>query len=186
MVVVSLKASTLKVTGALAALAVVVAAACWEGGFANNAVNSIGGVIVSNQTVTSAVDVSTNAKRVNFLKSLGWAVSGEPIEVIEVVIPTQFDEVYNKYNTIQRAQGYDLTQYKGARAKRWSYEIRNYPGGGTGVRANLLEYNGILIGGDISSVAINGFMRGLRATSAKTGITPEQADIVAETFKRNG
>lgn len=189
MFVLSLRASTLKVTAALAALAIVVAAAFWEGGVAHTATDSVREVTVSQPGSSAAaangVDVSTNALRVAFLNKLGWKVNSEPVEVAEVIIPQTWGTVYKKYNTIQKEQGYDLTQYRGARAKRWTYTVTNYPGVAEGVRANLLVVNGRLIGGDVSSVALNGFMQGLASGTVKTGIKPAQADIVTETFNKN-
>jgi hypothetical protein len=187
MFVLSLKASTLKVTAALAALAIVIAAAFWEGGVARTLTDTAQGAAVSKPASATGVakcpDLSTNMLRVAFLKSLGWQVDSEPAEVVEVIIPQTFNAVYNNYNAIQKAQGCDLTQYRGVRAKRWTYTVTNYPGAAEGVRANLLIYNNRLIGGDISSVSINGFMQGLAAGNVKTGIEPSQADIVAETFR---
>lgn len=187
MFVLSLKASTLKLAAALAALAVVVAAAFWEGGVARTAPDTVREAAGSGAAVSavSGAEVSTNAQRVTFLKSLGWQVDDDPVEVVEVVIPKTFNAVYNNYNAIQKAQGFDLLPYRGTRAKRWTYNVKNYPGATAGVRANLLVYNGRLIGGDVSSVAINGFMQGLKPGNASTGISPSQADIVAETFKEN-
>ena len=68
-----------------------------------------------------------------------------------------------KYNEIQKAQNLDLTPYAGKRAKRWTYNIKNYPGyeGDSGtVQANILVYEGAVIGGDICSTELDGFMQG--------------------------
>ena len=70
---------------------------------------------------------------------------------------------YEKYNEIQKAQNLDLTPYAGKRAKRWTYNIKNYPGyeGDSGtVQANILVYEGAVIGGDICSTELDGFMQG--------------------------
>lgn len=187
MLVISLRASTLKVAAALAALGVVVAAACWEGG----AVRTVAEIPMQESSVSATAqvtDASTNAGRIAFLKSFGWEVSSDPVEVVEVTIPETFNAVYTNYNSIQKTQGYDLTQYKGKRIKRWTYDIKNYPNSTQPVRANLLVYNGKVIGGDVSSVAINGFMQGFakKTTNVKTGIKPSQADIVSQTFATGG
>lgn len=102
-------------------------------------------------------------QRIAFLSQFGWNVKEDPIEVEEVVIPENFDEVYEKYNQIQKEQELDLTPYKGMRVKRWTYEILNYPGykSDSGcIRANLLVYNGLVVGGDICSAELGGFMHG--------------------------
>lgn len=184
MFVLSLRASTLKVTAALAALAIVVAAACWEG----NSVRMSADVPVQGSAVSTVVqniDASTNDGRLVFLKNYGWEVDSSPVEVVEVIIPQTFNSVYSNYNSIQKLQGFDLTKFKGDRVKRWTYNVKNYPGGVQNVRANLLVYNNKVVGGDVSSVALNGFMQGLSIKAAKTqaAIKPSQADIVAETLK---
>lgn len=185
MFIVSLRVSTLKIAAVLAALAVVVATAFWEGGVAREMTESIDETTATGSAVEAAkyIQLSTNEQRVAFLESLGWQVDSNPVEVAEVIIPQTFNDVYKNYNSIQKAQGYDLSKFRGVRAKRWTYNLKNYSGASEGVRANLLIYNNMLIGGDISSVALNGFMQGLKKNSAQTSIKPSKADIVAETFK---
>lgn len=182
MFVVSFRASLLKAAAIVIALSVIIATAMWEGGIAGTAVNSESEVKAAS-VLGGGIDFSSNKNRVGFLKNLGWKVSDNPVEVVEITIPQTFGKVYNNYNSIQRAQGFDLSEYKGKRAKRWTYSISNYPGINEGVRANLIVYDGSLIGGDVSSVKTNGFMQGLRTANVKTGISNSDADIVSETFK---
>lgn len=101
-------------------------------------------------------------ERLAFLAQFGWDVGEDPIEVAEVIIPAQFDEVYSKYNEIQEEQSLDLKLYANERVKRWTYSVKNYPGfeEDLSIRANLLVYEGRVIGGDICSVALDGFMHG--------------------------
>ncbi len=101
-------------------------------------------------------------ERLNFASRFGYTVNPEPYEVQEVKIPEEFDEVYKEYNNIQLEQGLDLTDYKGCSVKKWTYTITNYPGyeNTDTVRINMLVYKGRVIGGDVSSVAIDGFMTG--------------------------
>ena len=103
-------------------------------------------------------------ERLEFLTSLGWEADAEPVEVAEIIIPAEFDEVYTEYNELQKEQGFDLEVYCGLRVKRWTYRITNlegYPETSDCIRANLLVYDGIIIGGDICSVELDGFMKGL-------------------------
>ncbi len=114
----------------------------------------------------SAVTVgnaSTGATELlDFISTYGWEVKQEPDEVREVVIPAEFDEVYTNYNSIQTAQGLDLTPFKGQRVKKWTYTVTNYPGYETEdcIKINILVYEGCVIGGDICSVKLDGFMHG--------------------------
>ena len=121
-------------------------------------------------------DISIRAEneqeRIAFLSQYGWDVREEPVKVEEVLIPNEFDDVYTNYNEIQLKQGFDLNPYKGCRAKRWTYTILNYPDSDGiqptdgSVRANLLIYDGVVIGGDVCSVALDGFMHGSEPDSS--------------------
>lgn len=105
--------------------------------------------------------VKNNEDRLTFIRSFGWETATEPIEIEEVLIPTVFDEVYEQYNLLQKENGYDLTAYMGKRVKRYTYQITNYPDKPEeNVRVNLLVYNNRVIGGDVSSTSLSGFMHG--------------------------
>lgn len=151
---ISVKSSTLKTVAVIAAVAVLA---------------TIGGVYAVNKSHSAPVSkmngvvfkAETAEERLAFLSQFGWEVDEEPAEVKEVIIPQEFDDVYNQYNIIQKEQNLDLEKYKGARVKCWSYNVKNYPGyeNSTGViKANMLIFDGVVIGGDISSTALSGFM----------------------------
>ncbi len=102
----------------------------------------------------------TNEQRLAFIESFGWEVQAEPVEVMEVIIPKEFDEVYTDYNAIQKMQGCDLSNFAGKRCKRYSYEIVNYPNQPENVRINILVINNKIVGGDVASIDAGGFMHG--------------------------
>lgn len=104
------------------------------------------------------VSAQDEAGRVQFLEQFGWQVSPEPVEVSEIVIPVQFNEVYEQYNLLQKEHGLDLKPYAGKTCKKWVYQVTNYPDPNESVRATLLIVDGKVIGGDLSSVALDGFM----------------------------
>ena len=108
------------------------------------------------------------AERTAFLSQFGWKISEDPAEISEVIIPADFDAGYLEYAAMNKAQGLDLELYKGMRAKRWTYDILNYPGleNQTGVQANLLIYEGRVIGGDICSLEQGGFMHSFERPEA--------------------
>lgn len=119
------------------------------------------------------VSAKDNPARLAFLSQFGWTANEEPVEICEIIIPAEFNDTYEKYNAIQKAQGLDLSKYRGKTCKRWTYEITNYPKKDVGtVRANLLVLDNKVIGGDISTAALNGFMHGF--------VYPEQ-DAVSST-----
>lgn len=107
-----------------------------------------------------SIEAENAEQRTAFAEQFGWDIDAEPVEVREVVIPSQFGEVYEKYNKIQLEQGFDLAQYKGERAKRWTYRVTNYPGTTDVVYINILVRDGVVIGGDVCSTALDGFMHG--------------------------
>lgn len=102
----------------------------------------------------------TNEQRIAFIETFGWEAEAEPAEVMEVIIPKEFDDLYKEYNSIQKMQGCDLSGYAGKRCKRYSYSILNYPGQKENVRVNLLVSNNKIIGGDVCSLEPGGFMHG--------------------------
>lgn len=104
--------------------------------------------------------LSTNEERRDFLRRFGWETSEEPIEIVEITIPAEFNEVYKNYNDIQKKQGFNLEQYKSKSAKRYTYQIKNYPNVSDEVRANLIIADDRLIGGDVMTTRLNGFMHG--------------------------
>lgn len=119
-------------------------------------------------TPTSAPTVSNNDARVTFLKSFGWEVSTSPAESGQVRIPNESSEVFDRYNTLQKTQGYDLSQYAGKTVMRYVYEVHNYPGATEPVYATLLVYKNQVIGGDITDTAAKGVIRGFQMIPGET------------------
>ncbi|MGN0468926.1 MAG: DUF4830 domain-containing protein [Acutalibacteraceae bacterium] len=164
MFVISLKSKKLKKAAviALVAVFVTIGAVYYVCNDNDKPVANVGGIVMK---------AADNKERVAFFSQFGWEINEEPSEVKEVVIPTEFDEVYQNYNEIQKKQGLDLEKYKGARVKMWSYEILNYPGyeNSPGViHGNILVYNDTVIGGDVSSTELGGFMHGFSNESAES------------------
>lgn len=88
------------------------------------------------------------------VKEMGYDdVSEKPYEVVEITIPTKFNSVYERYNNLLRKNGYDLSNYKGKKCHRYTYLIPS-----ENARANIIVYEGKIIGGDISSITIDGIM----------------------------
>ena len=125
-------------------------------------VGSLGGgeVDAAGNAVVQTKVISDNDARVAFLTSFGWDVGSEPLESQEVLIPREWNDVFTRYNDLQLSQGFNLSKYKGKRVMRYTYEIKNYPGGVADVHANLLIYKNTVIGGDVESAALEGFMQG--------------------------
>ncbi|MBS7360029.1 MAG: DUF4830 domain-containing protein [Oscillospiraceae bacterium] len=115
--------------------------------------------------VSKASAVSGKADIVKFISNFGWITDSEPLEVKTVVIPEEFDDVYENYNKIQLQQGYDLSKYCGREVERYTFKVKNYPNfeNDDTIRVNVLVYDGSIIGGDVCSVRLDGFMHGFEA-----------------------
>ena len=100
--------------------------------------------------------------RIGFLAQFGWEVSPDPAECAEVTVPARFDKVYEGYNSLQKAQGLDLTRYRGKKVMRYTYTVTNYPDYDGTVYASLLVYKNKVIGGDLCSADLSGFLHGFR------------------------
>ena len=107
-------------------------------------------------------DGGTEEQRKSFISALGWTVEEEAIEVVQVTVPREFTEVYQRYNELQKSQGCDLEKLKGKVLKRYTYRITDYPDYEGEVLLNLLVYKGKIVGGDVCSSALDGFMQGLQ------------------------
>ena len=121
-----------------------------------------------------SLKAGTQEERVAFLSQFGWKINEDPVEVAEVVIPAEFDETYEKYNALQKMQDLDLSIYAGERVKQYTFTILNYPGheSDDAVRANLLIFNGMVVGGDVSSIEQNGFMQTFDYPEPETAPSP--------------
>ena len=111
---------------------------------------------------TGAPSLSTNDARVKFLTDFGWEVAASPVESGQVKIPETTSEVFDRYNALQKSQGYDLTEYAGKTVMRYVYKIKNYPNATDPVYATLLIYKDQVIGGDITNTSAKGVIRGFK------------------------
>ena len=111
-------------------------------------------VSYSYDKVRSAEDAAS------FLSQFGWTVDSAPTEVKAVTIPREFDKVFSAYNELQKEQGLNLGKYKGKEVTRYTFSLTNYPEYTGTVYANVLVYRNRVIGGDICSADIGGFLHG--------------------------
>lgn len=116
--------------------------------------------LASHTDSTLNFSAETDAERLNFITQLGFTVKTEPLSVNEVLIPSEFDEIYTQYNLLQKQSGFDLSKYKGRTVKKWTYCVTDYPGYETSnaIQLTLLVCKNKIIGGDICSSELNGFM----------------------------
>lgn len=117
---------------------------------------------------TGVISVANNDDRVNFLSGFGWEVTNSPVESSQVRIPEETSEVFERYNSLQKSQGYDLSAYEGQTVMRYVYQVNNYPGATEPVYATVLISKNQVIGGDITDTAAKGVIRGFKMPSTQS------------------
>ena len=104
--------------------------------------------------------LDSSDERVSYLSQCGWEVDPDSCVVQEVMIPSDFDDTYQRYVQLQSQQGFDLEKYRGKRVKLVTYTVSNPPDG-TELEANLLLSKNRVIAGDITNLADGGTAYGL-------------------------
>ena len=183
MFIYSMKASTIKFVGIVCiALVALITLIAFVPAYASGKDGSDGGQnqATPNNGVAAAVpdtsqeSVSIKYEKVKsaddaagFLGQFGWVVDAGSAETVQVTIPAEFDKIFSGYNELQKAQGLDLSKYKKKEVTRYTFRITNYQGvreDGTAytgtVYANVLVYRNRVIGGDVCSAAMDGFIHG--------------------------
>lgn len=127
----------------------------------------------------SAPTATANDTRVKFLTDFGWEVTSSPKESSQVRIPEESSEVFDRYNALQKSQGYDLSSFAGKKVMRYVYEIMNYPGATEPVYATLLVYKDKIIGGDVTNTSAKGKIQGFKMPIQTAPST--QATLPSET-----
>ncbi|MBQ7338913.1 MAG: DUF4830 domain-containing protein [Clostridia bacterium] len=163
MFVYSVRATTIKFFGvvcvALATLITVIA-------FVPDYVAGTGDVQVGAESgdetvqVISYEKVKTAEDAAKFLSQFGWEVNLSDVEEVDVTLPSSFDKILTAYNELQMRQGLNLSKYKNKAVVRYTFNVTNYPGVDGPVLANVLVYRNRVIGGDICSADITGFVTG--------------------------
>ena len=157
MFVYSLRASTLKFFAVVCvALVTLITLIAFVPTYGEDTVDieTSGAVEISYDKIKTAED------RARFLSQFGWEIKPEAVTECEVTIPEEFDRVFTGYNEIQKRQGLDLSKYKNKKVMRYTYEVTNYADYDGVVYANLIIYRGRVIGGDICSADVTGFIHG--------------------------
>ncbi len=98
-----------------------------------------------------------------FLLNLGWETAGEVREEL-VTLPKTEDATWAQYLAMQRENGFDMYPYGEKEVLKLVFAVTNHPFGDD-VYATVYYADGRVIGGDIMSPALRGFMHGLRLSS---------------------
>lgn len=162
MVVMTAKVSKRKI---LAILLVIALAVVLLSVLLSNSGKAAEGTEAAEQTQQAAQapeQIKSNEDRIAYLAAYGWEVEEEPVQTQEVRVPTDPNEVFQRYNDLQKSQGFDLDALAGKSLKRYVYEIKNYPGGEGTYYATILVYKNQVVGGDVCSAEKGGVMHDLK------------------------
>ena len=141
----------------------------------------VGGEQQPETAQTAAPTASSNDGRVKFLTDFGWDVTTSPAESSQVKIPEETSEVFDRYNALQKSQGYDLSKFAGKKVMRYVYKINNYPGATEPVYATLLVHKNEIIGGDVTDTAAKGHIRGFKMPETTASAPTESTATAAAT-----
>lgn len=114
---------------------------------------------------------ASNDGRVAFLKNFGWDVTTTPTESGQVKIPKDSSEVFDRYNALQKSQGYDLSSYAGKNVMRYVYQINNFPGAQGPVYATVLVHKNQVIGGDVTDTSTAGKVQGFKMPEGSPAVS---------------
>lgn len=156
MVMMTAKVNKKKIFLILAAFVALIVLICVLSGKDGNSGNAL------ENPQNQPVSMETNDGRVKFLSDLGWQVTTSPVETQQVRIPTEVTEVFERYNTLQLSQGYDLNPLAGKTVMRYVYQVENYPNATDPVYATLLVYDNQVVGADITDTSAGGVVQGLQ------------------------
>ena len=156
MFVYSLRAATVKLVGIICvALTVLITLIAFVPTYSiSSQTSAAADRTVSYEKVKNAADVA------EFLSQFGWEVNATPAETKTVTVPAEFDKVFAAYNEIQKSQGLNLTKYRGKEVVRYTFTVTNYEGYEGTVYANVLVYRNRVVGGDLCSADVSGFVHG--------------------------
>ncbi len=93
--------------------------------------------------------IVTETDRREFLSALGYRATGDAKSTVEYTLPATLDTVLQRYNELQKEQGFDLSRYTGKTLTRYTYELEGTEGESK-VYANLILYRDRVVAADLS------------------------------------
>jgi len=87
----------------------------------------------------AVINASTASQRIDYFASHGWEV--EELYSKQIIIPSEFNDVYEEYAQIQDKQGLPLRKFAGKNAVLYVYQVKNYSPNGKNMLAELIVCN---------------------------------------------
>lgn len=101
----------------------------------------------------SDINVKKEQGRLDYFSALGYSVDKENSVQTSEKIPEVFDSVTEKYNELQRVQGFDLKRLGGKNVTGYTYNVSALPDGsdvsGLGYLATLIVYKNKVVAADL-------------------------------------
>ncbi len=122
MFVCSFKLTSVKIIAAFLACivgAIVVISLLPDAGYALN----VNKTLVGNEQMLTDLDKAEDCVRM--LAGLGIEVEEKPVQSGNVTVPETFDAAFEKYNDLQKSQGFDLEKYHGKKVKRYTFKVKS-------------------------------------------------------------
>ena len=119
-----------------------------------------GRIIISEMQLNiQTTNLTTTQKRVDAISYYGWEADPGGETTRKATIPNPLDAVYVEYNRLQTPCGFDLRLHQGKTVDVYTYPVLNFPYPiEAPVYVNILVDKGTLIGGDLMTRALDGFM----------------------------
>ncbi|MBQ8860504.1 MAG: DUF4830 domain-containing protein [Ruminococcus sp.] len=95
--------------------------------------------------------VKTDEDAQEFVEQFSYEVE-ELYSLQEMYVPIEFNEIYAKYNEVQKTQGLDLEPYKGEKCKLYIYKLKDYEVDNAQAYMSVLVLEDRVIGGHISTM----------------------------------
>lgn len=109
-------------------------------------------------------DGSSYERITAFIEENGYSVSSPVTK--EITIPSEFSDVYENYNQLQKKQGFDLRRHRGKSAVSYTFNVIGYVDQNGNidpdVQIHLIVCDGKIVAADIASTKLDGFMEPLR------------------------
>ncbi len=102
-----------------------------------------------------SANIRTSADLYDFAENLGIKLSTEQVHSKDIIIPYEFSDILEYYNSLQIKTGSDLRRYKGKKCTLFTFSISDYEKDKKRVM-DIITYNGFIIAADIRNENIPG------------------------------
>ncbi|MBQ9483552.1 MAG: DUF4830 domain-containing protein [Ruminiclostridium sp.] len=125
----------------------------------------IAAIILSFSACAKTYPAKTEEQIVDMLSGCGIETAGSCTKKT-VTIPDEFGEVYERYNELQKRQGFDLSRYRSREAVVYTFPVASVDGVHTDfAEAHVMVCDDIVIGGDLADTGLSGGMLPLLSRS---------------------